>query len=191
LEEPVELSDLQCTNRSLQADLKTVQPGKEFELRITALAPFASNIIAAPVSVKTSSPRMPMITVNAYVVVQQAVLVAPNRITLPTGRLAAAMSQSVKILNKGTNALVLSDARVNSPRTEVRLQEVQPGRVFSLMVNFPAGFQVNPDKEVEVSVRSNHPQFPLIKVPVVQQAPIARAAPQRVAAKPSTVAPEK
>jgi hypothetical protein len=187
LDEPVELSDLQCTNRSLQADLKTVRPGKEFELRITASPPFTSNTIAAPVSVKTSSPRMPMLTVNAYIIVQQAVIVAPNRITLPTGRLTASMSQSVKILNKGTNALALSDARVNTPRTEVRLQEIQPGRVFSLMVNFPEGFEVTPGKEVEVSVRSNHPQFPLIKVPVIQQAPIARAAAQPVPVRPSTV----
>jgi hypothetical protein len=119
--------------------------------------------------------------------VQQAVIVAPNRITLPTGRLTASMSQSVKILNKGTNALALSDARVSIPRTEVRLQEIQPGRVFSLMVNFPEGFEVTPGKEVEVSVRSNHPQFPLIKVPVIQQAPIARAAAQPVPVRRSTV----
>jgi len=42
LEEPLELSDLQCTNRSFQTELKTVRPGKEFELRITAVPPFPS-----------------------------------------------------------------------------------------------------------------------------------------------------
>ena len=190
LEEPVELSDLQCTNRSLQAELKSVLPGKEFELRITAVPPFTSNTIAT-VNVKTSSPRMPLLNVGAYLLVQPSVIVAPNQIVLPTGRLAAGFSYSVKILNKGTNSLALSDPKVNSQGTEVRLQEVQPGQVFSLMVNFPAGFQTKPDEKAEVTVKSNHRQFPLIKIPVIQQATLAQAARPLVPAKPSPVAVEK
>jgi hypothetical protein len=116
---------------------------------------------------------MHKINVNAYVMVQQPMIVAPNQIMLPMGRLAAAMSQSVKILNRGTNALALSDASVNTPGVEVRLQEIQPGRVFSLMVNFPAGFEIKMEEKVEVSVKSNHPKFPVIKVPVFQSRPPA------------------
>jgi len=175
LEEPVELSDLQFNNQSLQAELKSVLPGKEFELRITAVPPFTSNTIAT-VNVKTSSPRMPLLNVGAYLLVQPSVIVAPNQIVLPTGRLAAGFSYSVKILNKGTNSLALSDPKVNSQGTEVRLQEVQPGQVFSLMVNFPAGFQTKPDEKIELTVKSNHRQFPLIKIPVIQQATLAQAA---------------
>jgi len=181
------LSELQCTNRSLQAELKTVRPGKEFELRITAVPPFTSNTVATA-SVKTSSPRMPMINVGAYIIVQQPVIVAPKQITLPLGRLSAGLSTSVKIINKGTNSLALSDPRVNTRDTEVRLQEIQPGQMFGLMVNVPAGFQIKPDEKIEVTLKSNHRQFPLIKIPVIQQAPIAGA---KLPAKPSTVAGEK
>ncbi len=191
LDESIELSDVKSTNQSFQAKLKTVRPGKEFELHITAVPPFTSNTTVATVSVKTSAPQMPLINVSAYIMVQQPVLVAPAQITVPTGRLSAGLSSSIKILNKGTNSLVLSDPSVNSPGTKVRLQEIQPGQVFSLMVNFPAGFQTKPDKQIEVTVKSNHPRFPLIKVPVIQQAPIARSAAQLVPAKPSTVAAEK
>ena len=191
LEEPVELSDVQCTNRSLQAELKTVRPGKEFELLITAVPPFTSNATVTTVSVKTSSPGNPVINVGAYIMVQPPIIVAPNQITLPTGRLSAGLSSSVKILNKGTNALALSDPRVNAPGTEVRLQEIQPGQVFGLMVNFPAGFRIKPDEKIEVTVKSNHRQFPLIKIPVIQQAPIAHATTQLRPAKPSTAAAQK
>jgi hypothetical protein len=190
LEEPVELSDVQCTNRSLQAELKTVRAGKEFELLLTALPPFTSNTTVTSVSVKTSSPQKPVINVGAYIMVQQPIIVAPNQITLPTGRLSAGLSSSVKILNKGTNVLALSDPRVNTRDTEVRLQEIQPGQVFGLMVNFPAGFQIKPDEKIEVTLKSNHRQFPLIKIPVIQQAPIAGAA-AKLPTKPSTVAGEK
>jgi hypothetical protein len=184
LDDPIELSDVKSTNQSFQAELKTVRPGKEFELHVKAVPPYTSNT-AATVSVKTSAPQMPTINVNAYIAVQQAVIVAPAQITVPTGRLSGGLSSSVKILNRGTNALVLSEPRVNSPGIEVRLQEVQPGQVFGLMVNFPAGFQTKPDKKIEVTVKSNHPKYPLITVPVLQQARVVSAAPKLAPAKPS------
>jgi hypothetical protein len=52
--------------------------------------------------------------------------------------------------------------------------------LFNLVVSFPAGFQIQPDQKVEVSVKSNHPKFPLIKVPVVQAKSAAAAATPRV-----------
>jgi hypothetical protein len=71
LEESLELSDLQCTNGSFQVELKTVRPGKEFALNITALPPFTSNVMMAAVTLKTSSPKMPSLRVNPYIMVQQ------------------------------------------------------------------------------------------------------------------------
>src|SRR5437867_5167868 len=70
LEEPIELSDLQCTNSSFRAELKTVRPGKEFELQVTALPPFPENRMVTAVTLKTSYPTNPTISVSAYVNVQ-------------------------------------------------------------------------------------------------------------------------
>jgi Protein of unknown function (DUF1573) len=177
LEEPLKLSDLECTNQVFRAELKTVQPDKEFELHITAVPPFTGSI-RAPVTLKTSSEKMPTISVTAYVAVQPAVAVMPNRIVLPAGPLAKAMSPAVKIRSNGTNTLVLSEASANIPEAEVRLEETQPGRLFNLVVSFPAGFQIQPDQEVEVTLKSNHPKFPLIKVPVQSKSPAAAATPR-------------
>src|SRR5262245_28798888 len=85
LDEPLTLSDLQCTNRSFKAELKTVRPGKEFELHITALPPFTAPSMMAPVSLKTSATNMPLINVSAYVAVQQPVTFSPSQIILPPG----------------------------------------------------------------------------------------------------------
>ena len=178
LEEPLKLSDLECTNQVFRAELKTVRPDKEFELHITAVPPFPSTSIRAPVTLKTSSEKMPTISVTAYVAVQPAVAIKPNQIVLPAGPLAKAMSPAVKIRSNGTNSLVLSEASANIPEAEVRLEEAQPGRLFNLAVSFPAGFQIQPDQKVEVTLKSNHPKFPLIKVPVVQsKSPAAAATP--------------
>ena len=176
LEEPLTLTDLQCTNHAFQVELKTVRPGKEFELQITAVPPFASRSVISPVSVKTSSAKMPLITVSAYVIAQQPVTVAPAQINLPPGPFTNTVRRVVTIRNTGTNSLVLSEASVNIPGAQVQVQETQPGRYFNLTVEFPAGFQVGPGQQVEVSVKSNHPKHPLITVPVIQPQHAAAAA---------------
>ena len=127
-----------------------------------------------PISLKTSSTNMPVINVSAYVVVQQPVTFTPSQIILPPGPFTNAVHHVITVRSTATNALVLSDANVNVPGAEVRVQETQPGRFFNLTVDFPAGFEIKPGQQVEVSVKSNHPKFPLIKVPVFQ--------PQRAAA---------
>jgi hypothetical protein len=111
---------------------------------------------------------MPIINVGAYLMVEQAIVVTPNQIALPAGPLATSLNRAIMIRNNGTNPLALSDASVNIPGAEVRLKETQPGRMFNLTVDFPAGFQVKPDQKFEVTLKSNHPKFSLIKVPVFQ-----------------------
>ncbi len=200
LEEPLVLSDLQCTNHSFKAELKTVRPGKEFELHITALPPFTAPSMVAPVTLKTSSTNMPLINVSAYVAVQQPVTVTPGQLILAAGPLTNAVKQVVSIHSTGTNSLVLSDASVNVPDAKVRIEETQPGRFFNLTVDFPEGFQTKPGERVEVSVKSNHPKFAVIKVPVFQPqraaaAPGLPVAPQpsqlKLIKTPATAAPEK
>ena len=82
---------------------------------------------------------------------------------------------SLAIRNSGTNALALKDPAVNAKGIDVQLREVQRGRLFTVTLTFPAGFDVTAGEQIELSVKSNHPQFPIIKVPVQtrRQAPIA------------------
>jgi hypothetical protein len=191
LDNPLTLSDLQCTNRAFKAELKTVKPGNEFELLITAVPPFTSPSINALVSLKTSSPSMPTINVNAYVMVEQAVIVTPTQITLPAGPLTAAVNRTIMIRNTGTNSLVVSDVAVNIPGAEVRVREPQPGRLFNLAVSFPAGIEIKPDQKPEVTMKSNHPKFSLIKVPVFQPRPAALPKAAQSLAAPVPVGPTR
>ena len=168
LEQPLTLSEPECPNHVFQAELKTVKQGKEFELRITAVPPFSSPSINGLVTLKTSSPRMPTINVSAYLVVQRAVMVIPNQITLPAGPLTAPINRYITVRNYATNALAVSDASINVPGAEVSVRETQPGRMFSLLVKFPAGLQIKPEQKIEVTAKSDHPKYSLITVPVFQ-----------------------
>jgi hypothetical protein len=108
--------------------------------------------------------------------VQEAVVVMPNAITIPPGPLAVSSASTFTIRNNGKSSLVLSDARVNVEGAAVRVQEPQPGKFFTVMVDFPAGFKIKPDQKVEVSMKSDNPKYPLIKVPVIQAQPPAPSA---------------
>jgi hypothetical protein len=191
LEEPLELSDLQCTNSSFRAELKTVRQGKEFELLITAVPPFLENRIVTAVSLKTSSPTNPTINVSAYLNVQPTVTVMPNHVMLPQGPLTNVAHSVVTIQNAGTNSLVLTEPAVNVPGAEAHVQETQPGRLFTLTVDFPLGFQAKVGQKVEVTVKSNHPKFPLIQVPVYQPQPPATPPSVEKASSPTQVVPAK
>ena len=165
--EPIELSDLQCTNRAFHVELKPVKPGKEFELRVTTVAGFISNSLSSVVSLKTSSPDAPEINVSLQLTVFQPVAVTPDKVMLAPGPLKASLSMALTVRNHSTNSLALSDATINYPEASVQIKEQQPGRLFTLLLLLPKGFQVKPDHPVEISFKSNHPKFPLIKVPIV------------------------
>jgi hypothetical protein len=57
---------------------------------------------------------------------------------------------------------------VNVPGVEAELKELQAGKSFAALVAFPQGFQVPPGQQVELSVKTSNPKFPVIKVPVKQ-----------------------
>ena len=183
MDEPVTVSDLQLSNANFRAELKTVKAGKEYELVVTAIPPFTNNgPTMAPITLKTSTTNMPTISITAYAVVQQPVTVTPSQLTLPAGPLTSATTFSIAIHNTGKNPLVLSDAKVNVPRGEVKLQQPNPGRMFTLMLDLPKDFQVKPDQKFEVTVKSNHPKYPLITVPINQPQPAVLNIPTQSAA---------
>lgn len=180
-EAPLTVSAPGSNNRAFDTELRTIQPGKEFQLIVKTVPPLPVGNVSGVISLKTSSTNMPVINITAWANVQQVVMVTPSQIMLPAAPLANPMPYTVSIRNNGTNTMALSDLAVNAKGVVVQLKELQPGRYFSLTVNFPAGFEASSGETVELSVKSNHPQFPLIKVPVLQPPrPTSTAVPGRV-----------
>jgi hypothetical protein len=170
LEEPVTLSEPVWTNQSIRAELKTVRPGKEFELLVTAIPPFNAPFISTPIKIKTSAKEMPEISTSAYLTVLQPLSVLPQQIWLPAGPVSSNLQLNVTIRNNTTNALTLSDPKANVPGANVSFKESQPGRLFNLSLNLPDGFETQAGQAPEVTVKSSHPKQPLIRIPITQAA---------------------
>lgn len=173
LAEPVTLSDLQCNNASFKAELKETKPGKEFDLLVTAVPPFATPTVFSTITLKTSSTQAPLVSVSAYAAVQQAVMVTPSQLALPDGPLKSPYTSAVLVRNNSTNALELTDVRLDISGVDVKVTQPQTGRLYSILMNFPAGFQMAAAQKPELTFKSNHPSYPLLKVPVVQAQPVA------------------
>jgi len=166
-EEPLVLSDPVSNNRMATATLTTNQPGKEFQLAISAVPPVKSPFQAA-ITLKTSATNVPVLTIPFWANVQPAVTVVPGQVMLPPGPLADKAVPSIRIESHSTNQMKLSAATVNTEGVEVQLKELQPDRIYEAQLTFPAGFQVPQGRPVTFTVRSSLPQYPLIEVPITQ-----------------------
>jgi copper(I)-binding protein len=189
-EEPLMLSSPESNNRLFSAQLATNTPGKGFELRISVAPPLPTGSIQAQINLRTGWTNPAVLTVPVVVSVQPAVMVIPSYVTLPAGPLGAALTNSVAIENRSTNALRLSDATVNVPGVEAQIREMRPGMSFTAMLAFPQGFQVPPGQQVELSVKSSNPKYPVLKVPVMQLPRPAMALPRVVPVMPVKASPQ-
>jgi len=173
-DEPLTLSAPESNNKAFAAELVTNTPGKDYNLNVSTVGPLSAGV-QGQISVKTSSTKTPVLNVTAWANVTPAVSFTPAVLSLPPAPLAGPLTNMVTIQNSGTNVLKLSDAMVNVKGVNVEIQEPEPGRKFIATLTFPQGFEIAQGQEAHLSVKSNHPGFQEIKVPLVQ-APRPQAA---------------
>jgi hypothetical protein len=168
MEQAVTVRKPAFTNDSFKAELNTIIDGSIFQLLVTAVPPLPEGTTVFPITIPTSSPKMPEIAVNVYASVQPSVSLRPSRIFLNPGPLKEAATFTIAIRNQSTNALRLSEPVITGKGAGVKLAETEPGREFALTLTLPAGFRIQQNETVEVRVKSNRPSSPWIIVPVLQ-----------------------
>jgi hypothetical protein len=166
-DEPVTVSDPTSANGLFKAELKTIKPGKEFEVIVTAVPPLAPGNNTGTISVKTSSTNMPVINITAIAMVQPLVVLTPPQIRL-SSQIDRWTTNLVTITARGSKPLALSDPEASDKRISVELKETTPGRAFQLAAVFPPGFQIVPGQQAQVKIKSNNAENPVIVVPIRQ-----------------------
>src|SRR6185436_13160508 len=89
LEQPITLQAPESSNPVFKTELKTIQPGKQFELNITHTGPITNGLPNATINVKTSVTNMPVLSVTAYVLPQPPIAALPTQVQLPAPQAAA------------------------------------------------------------------------------------------------------
>lgn len=162
------LSDLQTGNRAFTAEIKTNQPGKEFEIQIRVVPPLAIGTIQGPVTVKTSSTNMPVISITAMAMVQPPLVAVPGQVFLQPGPLPTQTQVALSIRNNASAPVSLSSPSVSVENVQAQVQENQTGRLFSVTLTFPQGFLLPSGQNAEFTLKTSHPSQPQLKVPIVQ-----------------------
>jgi hypothetical protein len=164
---PVTFSNAVSAKSLFDAVVKETKPGKEYELVITAHPPFPTANTSGAITVNTSLPSTPTISVNAMAMITPAVQVSPSQIVL-NPLPDRATTNRVTIHSNTTNLLSLSNPKASDSQIQV---DVQPGvrsGTFTLVVVTPPGYRLAPGQHAEVTVESNHPRYPVIRVPIMQ-----------------------
>jgi hypothetical protein len=157
-----------------KTELKTVKPGKEFELQVAYSGPISNAASQGSITINTSVAGLPPLTVNAFAMPQPALVAMPQHVQLPAGSPTAATYQyPVNIRNNGRAPIKISDPSVNVEGMKAEVQEIEPGKNFKVQLNIPAGFQAKPGQTMELSFKTTNPKYPVFKVPITQPAPVA------------------
>jgi hypothetical protein len=169
LDKPLSLAVPEISNKLFTAEVKAVEEGKDYQV-VVGLTKDATNVgpQQATITFKTTSEEVPTVSFTAYANVQAAVSVSPPAIALPMGPLANKVTPVLTIQNNGTNTLKVSDAEVSLPDVVAQVSESIPNKTFNVTLTFPEGFEIPAGQKAEFTVKTSHPQFPTIKVPINQ-----------------------
>lgn len=171
LDQPATLEPPQSANPQFKTELKTIRPGREFELHVSYDSAVPSPSLNTTVTIKTSLADQPVLSVSAFAMPQPAVVTIPTTIQLPPGPLGPNYTYNVVIRNNGSAALKVTEPAASVEGLVVKLIEPQPGRMFYVSIAIPGEFKASAEKPAVISVKTSHPKFPEIRVPIVRPAP--------------------
>jgi hypothetical protein len=177
LEAPTTLDVMPPTSPRFATELKTVRPGHEFELHVTYDPAIAGSDLAAPIAIKTSDSGQPMLNLTTLVMPQPAIAVIPPSIQLPSGRLLdGGYRFNLVIRNNGHTPLQVTEPATNLTGAIVRVTAGEAGKLYYVSLSCPEGFKPPTDAMPVLTVKTSHPKFPEIRVPITQAAATTAAA---------------
>jgi hypothetical protein len=170
VEEPLTLSDVGCDNPHFKAELLTLVPGKQFELKVTTVPPLPEGSQTTRIKLKSSNPKMPEVSVQAVVTVLPPVQIAPAQIALPAGKLSAPEKRFAFVLVHRGPAPELTDVTTDAPGVEITATHVANNKQVTLTVTFPAGFEIGANDRFVIRGKTNQPTASSFEIPIVAAA---------------------
>lgn len=171
VDEPLTLSQPRSSNPSFQAELKTIRPGKEYEMVVTAHSPLMPGNNSGTISVTTSLTNMPQINVTTVAMLQPAVSLTPAQVILPNQFIRQYTNTITLSANSSKPLNILDASYCCDKNVTVQVQPMSSGRVYHVVTVFPAGFHLGTNQQTQITIKTDNPGNPLVIVPVRQYYP--------------------
>ena len=167
LDEPLYFTELLNTNANIAAELQTNVPGKEYSLVLRTIPPFPTNNQSGEIQLKSSSPIIPTVPIKTRINIYPTVLTIPYVIRMPSLPLAQEFPYNVWVRNLGTTKVQVTEAKFDSPSVAVNVKEQKPGTESVVELKFPTGFNVTNTPAPALHIKTTHPRFPELTVPLL------------------------
>jgi hypothetical protein len=163
---PLTLSNATCLNPQFRAELKCIQTNRAYELVVRTVPPLHAGLNQAFISIQSSFSNQPLIIVKVIAIAQKPLTISPAAIELPRG--GGADSFTLPVLVSGTAHCVweLTEAKTALPGVVSKIQLVQAGRIFRVQLVFPASFRLAEKQNAALQLKTTHPEFPSIDIPI-------------------------
>jgi len=170
-EEALVLSPPTIDQRLFKTAIRTNKPGKEYELEVSLVPPLTSSNTVGSIMIPTSSTKTPVLTVPVVAIIQPPVIALSPQLVIPTAPLDSRRELGVYVRNNESSPINVFDPSVSLTNVQVQVHEFQKGRLFRVVLDFPAGFHLTPEQREELTVKTSHPQVPLLKIPIIAKSP--------------------
>jgi len=152
------------------AKIEELQPGKQFELTVTAQPPYQSEINRAIIPLKTNIAKQDLIEVTCIATMPQRIEMRPPTIAL-AGPSRTQSERKILVTNNDDAPIHVTGVESNDSRLEVSSTEIEAGRKYQISVTIPADY-ADPAEDAAVIVRTDDAKDSTVRIPVLnRQAP--------------------
>lgn len=167
-EDTAELTDLSSNNPTFRAEVRVLEPGRRFEVTVTATPPFVTGNNEGVITMSTGVSDMPKLQIYASAYVPPTIDVTPKRLAIPVApAVAKPFRRRLYVRNHDVRqTLKLSGVVTSNPQVTAQVTETVPGRAYQIILSFPAGYRV-PQGGDRLTFKTNAVSMPQITVPIV------------------------
>ncbi len=191
-ENPLKLTVEQPAESKFKAEVIEKTPGKQFDLKISAVPPFEPGNLRTTITLKTNIPEQNEVTVDVNGLVPDRLEVQPTVITLNPARPGAeettGISRVIRFTNYGKDPVKVLEATVDDPAVTVNVAERKAGENYTIQVQMPAGY-TPPATGRTITLKTDDKEKSTITVPI-QGSAAAKTADAKDPAAPKPEAPK-
>lgn len=155
---------MQC----FSATLNELEPGKRFELNVTAKPPFAAGINRVNIPLKTNIENQPTLDVTCIATLPKRIELRPDKIQI-TGRARTESVRKVLLTNNGDQPLTIRKVESTDSRLGADYTEIEAGSKYQLSVTIPADYSM-PPANTAIVIHTSDDKEAEIRLPVVGRA---------------------
>jgi len=157
---PLKLEEVpQKIKSGFTRSLKEIEPGKAYELTVTAGGPFTREYNYTNLRYNTGIAQQPQVSISCSLHKVPAVALSTTRLRIGHNTSSECKYDITASFNQEGLLKILS-AQCNDPRIKTKITEQKPGKEFRISIVIPAGFEFAKDKPTAVTFITDYKSKP-------------------------------